>query len=54
MFEVLVIAMLAILVAFAGAWAVSPGFRAWIETPKHRMLARERRFESGDEPEDRG
>jgi len=44
MFEVLVFLMLLILAAFVGAWIALPEFRAWIETPKHRMLDRERSF----------
>lgn len=45
MFAFLVLLMMGILIAFVVVWAVVPSFRDWIETPKHTMLARERRFE---------
>ena len=34
---VIVLASVAFAVAFAAAWLVSPGLRAWIERPKHRF-----------------
>jgi len=31
--------------AFAVAWWLSPGFRAWLEQPKHRFQAHVQRYD---------
>lgn len=46
MFAATVIALSLVIIALFVLWALSPGFRAWIEAPKYVLLDQERRFET--------
>ena len=35
--DAIVVASVALTVAFVAAWLLSPGLRAWVERPKHRF-----------------
>jgi len=37
--DLIVWSSVALALVFVGAWAASPGLRAWIERPKHHFLA---------------
>lgn len=47
MFNLLVIALSAVALAFVLVWWRRPALRAWMEAPKHRMLAQEERYGRG-------
>ena len=44
MFTSIIVALMLVVVASIAVWLVAPGFRQWIEAPKHRILQQERRF----------
>jgi hypothetical protein len=43
--DIVVLASVVLAAAFIGAWIVSPGFRAWIEQPKHRFQDAVRQYD---------
>ena len=47
MMDLIVVTALAFALLFLGAWAVSPGLRAWIERPKYRFLAEVEGYDQG-------
>jgi hypothetical protein len=52
MINIIVSVCTAIGAVFMLVWMLRPAFRGWVEFPKYRMLANERRF-SGEEQQDR-
>jgi len=47
MMDAIVLLAVAFAMAFAGAWAMSPSLRKWIERPKYRFLADTQSYDQG-------
>ena len=43
--DVIVYLSVGFAMVFAGAWALRPDFREWIERPKHQFLENVRRYD---------
>ena len=54
--DVIVVLSIVLSAAFVAAWCVLPGFRAWLERPKHRFQEHVQRYdrERGREAGERG